>query len=138
VNQTTIFLRSDNKETLGKVNIYVDASLMDDLLAYLESDRARKKKFDTTTEYIVRGIENRDIYGLEKFEDGIDVWAIKIRVRGRGEKFNDRLYCKQYIAGGVKKIVIAHIYKNKKTQHLPRSLKDLIRRVNSYEYTFEE
>ncbi len=132
-----VFLRSEigkHSKTKGKINIYIDPRLTYDLMGYLASDKARMREFDKRVNYIVRDIANKEIFRTENFEDGIDVWAIRIMGGGKGGKLNDRLYCKKVEQGGIKHIVIGHIYIGKKVEGLNAKLKSIISTVNNYEY----
>lgn len=133
-----VFLRSEHGVQPGKINIYIDATLTYPLMKYVGADKARMRRVDKNFEYISRGIETNEVFRKEKFEAGIEVWAIRIIVRGKGEKYNDRFYCKLYEIDNVKHIVIGYILENKKTDHLTEKLRNIIREVNSYEYEFEE
>ena len=138
MQRKSVFLRSDNGSQVGKVNIYIDAELTYSLMQYVGADKARMRRVDKNFEYIVRDIQTNEVFRKEKFEDGIDVWACRIIVRGRGEKYNDRFYCKVYELENTKHIVIGYILENKKTDHLTEKLRNIIRTVNSYEYEFKE
>ena len=136
-----MFLRSEKDKSSrykGKINIYVDSQLTYQLVQYLTSDKAKMREFDKRINYIVKDIATSEIFKQENFKDGIDVWAIRIMGGSKGGKLNDRLYCKMYNFNGIKHIIIAYIYLSKKVQGLNQELKNIITKVNEYEYQIED
>ena len=141
MKQKPVFLRSEKdkgSKYKGKINVYVDSWLLSELLDYLSSDKARKREFDKRVNYIVKDITTTEIFKQENFKGGIDVWAIRIMGGRKGGKLNDRLYCKMYNFNGIKHIIIAHIYIDKKVQGLNQELRNIITKVNEYEYQIED
>ncbi len=73
-----------------------------------------------------------DLYGHEKnSEKSQDICAIKICVLG-----NHRIYCKEFFAPRIKRIVlIEHV--NKKTNSFNNELRRLVDRLGEYNYEFQ-
>lgn len=117
----------------GKKAFYLDAENSGEIMAFLKSDPANLKKFQTTLELILNHRAPRDLYDKENFEKGCEqVTAIKLF---KGKK-NPRIYCQQYSDGDLERFVIIGIelLEKKKSQKLTATEKSIIRRVSKYEY----
>lgn len=117
----------------GKKAFYLDAENSGEIMAFLKSDPANLKKFQTTLELILNHRAPRDLYDKENFEKGCEqVTAIKLF---KGKK-NPRIYCQQYSDGDLERFVIIGIelLEKKKSQKLTSTEKSIIRRVSKYEY----
>ncbi|WP_234862245.1 hypothetical protein [Mariniradius sediminis] len=102
-------------------------------MAFLKSDSANLKKFNTAVEMILNHQAPRDLYDKEDFEKGCEkVTAIKLF---KGKK-NPRIYCQQFADGDTERFVIIGIelLEKKKSQKLTSTEKAIIRRVSKYEY----
>jgi hypothetical protein len=117
----------------GKKAFYLDAENSGEIMAFLKSDPANLKKFQTTMELILNHRAPRDLYDKENFEKGCEqVTAIKLF---KGKK-NPRIYCQQFTDGDTERFVIIGIelLEKKKSQKLTATEKSIIRRVSKYEY----
>tara|TARA_R110002012_G_scaffold279904_1_gene468324 strand:- start:1057 stop:1467 length:411 start_codon:yes stop_codon:yes gene_type:complete len=117
----------------GKKAFYLDAENSGEIMAFLKSDPANLKKFQTTLELILHHRAPRDLYDKENFEKGCEqVTAIKLF---KGKK-NPRIYCQQFTDGDTERFVIIGIelLEKKKSQKLTAKEKSIIRRVSKYEY----
>lgn len=117
----------------GKKAFYLDAKNSGKIMAFLKSDPANLKKFQTTLELILNHRAPRDLYDKENFEKGCEqVTAIKLF---KGKK-NPRIYCQQFTDGDTERFVIIGIelLEKKKSQKLTVTEKCIIRRVSKYEY----
>ncbi|UZD24361.1 hypothetical protein [Algoriphagus halophytocola] len=117
----------------GKKAFYLDAKNSGEILAFLKSDPANLKKFQTTLELILNHRAPRDLYDKENFEKGCEqVTAIKLF---KGKK-NPRIYCQQFTDGDTERFVIIGIelLEKKKSQKLTATEKSIIRRVSKYEF----
>lgn len=110
------------------MDIRFEKHLMDLLL-----NRKIKRKFLMVAEYALSDRYNDDLYGHENISNATkDVTAIKICVLG-----NHRIYCKEFFAPGIKRIVmIKHV--DKKTEKVSKDLIQLIKQIGGSEYEFEE
>ncbi|MCU0402358.1 MAG: hypothetical protein MUE75_15365 [Algoriphagus sp.] len=117
----------------GKKALYLDEENSGEIMAFLKSDSANLKKFNTAVEMILNHQTPRDLYDKEDFEKGCEkVTAIKLF---KGKK-NPRIYCQQYADGDTERFVIIGIelLEKKKSQKLTSTEKAIIRRVSKYEY----
>lgn len=73
----------------GKKALYLDEENSGEIMAFLKSDSANLKKFNTAVEMILNHQAPRDLYDKEDFEKGCEkVTAIKLF---KGKK-NPRIY----------------------------------------------
>jgi hypothetical protein len=117
----------------GKKAFYLDVDNSQEIKAFLQSDSANFKKFNTALELILNHHATRDLYGKENFEKGCEhVTAIKLF---KGKK-NPRIYCQQFTDGETERFVIigVELLEKKKSQKLTAAEKSIIRRVAKYEY----
>ncbi len=117
----------------GKKALYLDEENSGEIMAFLKSDSANLKKFNTAVEMILNHQAPRDLYDKENFEKGCEkVTAIKLF---KGKK-NPRIYCQQFTDGDTERFVIIGIelLEKKKSQKLTSAEKAIIRRVSKYEY----
>ncbi|WP_017733389.1 hypothetical protein [Nafulsella turpanensis] len=122
----------------GKKEFYVDAENAPQIIDFLNSTSAYKKKFALVTDLILN--ENRpprDLYDKENIEKGCEhVTAIKL-AKGKN---NPRIYCQQFSRKDKKVFVIiaCELLEKKKSQGLTNKEKQIIRKVAKYEYEFDE
>lgn len=117
----------------GKKAFYLDEDNSGEIMAFLRSDQANLKKFQTALEMILNHQAPRDLYDKENFEKGCEkVTAIKLF---KGKK-NPRIYCQQFTDGDTERFVIigVELLEKKKSQKLTATEKSIIRRVSKYEY----
>lgn len=117
----------------GKKALYLDEENSGEIMAFLKSDSANLKKFNTAVEMILNHQAPRDLYDKENFEKGCEkVTAIKLF---KGKK-NPRIYCQQFTDGDTERFVIigVELLEKKKSQKLTATEKSIIRRVSKYEY----
>lgn len=117
----------------GKKAFYLDAENSAEILKFLDSDPANRKKFRTALELILEHQPPRDLYDKEDFEKGCEhITAIKLF---KGKK-NPRIYCQQFSDGETHQFVIiaVELLEKKKSQKLTDKEKSIIRRVAGYEY----
>lgn len=117
----------------GQKAFYLDLDNAQDIKAFMQSDPANLKKFNTALELILNHHAPRDLYDKENFEKGCEhVTAIKLF---KGKK-NPRIYCQQFSDGETERFVIigVELLEKKKSQKLTAAEKSIIRRVASYEY----
>jgi hypothetical protein len=130
-----IFLRYSKD---GKKALYVDAENAQEILDFLRSKSAYRKKFELIQELILN--ENRptrDLYDKEDIEKGCEhVTAMKL---AKG-KDNPRIYCQQFSRKDKQLFVIvaSELLEKKKSQGLTNKEKQIIRRVAGYEYEFND
>lgn len=118
-------------QTSREVILYVDTSFEADLFRFLQ-DKKIMKKFRMIAEFAMSDRYSDDLYGHEKNSaKSKDVCAIKICVLG-----NHRIYCKEFFAPGMKRIVmIEYVYK--KTNSMSKELRKLVDRIGGYSYEFQ-
>lgn len=116
----------------GKRSIYVDEENAAEIMAYLYQDDRHRKKFVFISDIIFGGHKNPDVYDKETISDKCkDVTAMKFF---KGQE-NDRIYCKEiHTDKGLFVVIMAILYKKKKTTKLNREQKNLIEKVASYTY----
>ncbi|MCK9309318.1 MAG: hypothetical protein PHH43_00045 [Candidatus Cloacimonetes bacterium] len=114
-----------------EVILYVDKNFELDLFSLLQEEKI-KKKFRMVAEFAMSDRYSDDLYGHERnSEKSKDVCAIKICVLG-----NHRIYCKEFFASGIKRIVlIKHV--NKKSNSFNKELRKLVDRIGEYSYEFQ-
>jgi len=122
----------------GKKAIYVDAVNADQILAFIASSPALTKKFKLITQLILE--ENRptrDLYDKENFEKGCEHITAMKPAKGKN---NPRIYCQQFSRFDKQLfvIVMGELLEKKSSQGLSKKEKQIIRRVASYEYEFED
>ena len=114
-----------------KVILYVDTKFEKKLRQLLSSEAIRKK-FRMVAEFALSDRYRDDIYGHEDISKiAKDVCAIKIYVLG-----NHRIYCKEFFATGIKRIVLIK-YVDKKTMKVSKDIKQMIEQIGGYSYEFE-
>ncbi len=118
-------------QTGREVILYVDTRFQKELYSFLQ-DKRIMKKFRQIAEFAMSDRYSDDLYGHEKnSEKSKDICAIKICVLG-----NHRIYCKEFFAPKIKRIVlIEHV--NKKTNTFNKELRKLVDRLGEYEYEFQ-
>lgn len=118
-------------QTGREVILYVDTRFENELYSFLQ-DKRIMKKFRQIAEFAMSDRYSDDLYGHEKnSEKSKDICAIKICVLG-----NHRIYCKEFFAPKIKRIVlIEHV--NKKTNTFNKELRKLVDRLGEYEYEFQ-
>lgn len=112
------------------VILYVDTKFERELFSF-QKDKKIMKKFRRIAEFAMSDRYSDDLYGHEKnSEKSKDICAIKICVMG-----NHRIYCKEFFAPRIKRIVlIEHVYK--KSNSFNNELRKLVDRLGEYEYEF--
>lgn len=118
-------------QTGREVILYVDTRFQKELYSFLQ-DKRIMKKFRQIAEFAMSDRYSDDLYGHEKnSEKSKDICAIKICVLG-----NHRIYCKEFFATRIKRIVlIEHV--NKKTNTFNKELRKLVDRLGEYNYEFQ-
>lgn len=116
----------------GKRAIYLDELNATELFAYFNQDSRHKKKFRFIADIILGGHKNSDVYDKEDINDKCkDVTAMKF-FKGQD---NDRVYCKEVHSNkGTFIVVLAVLYKKKKTQKLNQQQINIIEKVGGYRY----
>ncbi|AEL27022.1 hypothetical protein Cycma_3298 [Cyclobacterium marinum DSM 745] len=122
----------------GRKAIYVDAENADQILAFFKSSPALIEKFKLIIRLILE--ENRpprDLYDKENFEKGCEYITAMKPLKGKN---NPRVYCQQFRRADrqLYVIVMGELLEKKSSQGLSKKEKQIIRRVASYEYEFED
>jgi len=124
-----------------EIRLYCDNKLLDDFLAFLEGDRGDRHQHEKKHRLgraiivftsVLLNQKQRDIYTDE--DKVLRVTAMKFK----DHSYNDRIYCKEYQTGKIKRIVMCSIYFDKKTTKLKHKERSEIERVGQYEYAFED
>ncbi|HEX2866931.1 MAG TPA: hypothetical protein VHO03_07800 [Ignavibacteriales bacterium] len=112
------------------VEIYIDRENSKEILDYLTG---REKKFKMIVFQILSLRYDDDLYGKEEVSDKAkNVTAMKFKM---GKKENIRIYCKEFNVDGKKVVMITK--KEKKTQKVNKTLKQLLEIIGGYEYDFK-
>ncbi len=115
-----------------EVILYVDTRFESELFSLLQEKKIMKK-FRMVAEFAMTDRYSDDLYGHEKnSEKSNDICAIKICVLG-----NHRIYCKEFFAPRIKRIVlIEHVHK--KTNAFTNKLRKLVDKLGEYSYEFQD
>ena len=133
MKRTAIKIRSSDD---GKREIYVDEDNANQIIQYIRQSGRHTKKFNHIIDIILGGHRNTELYDKEEINDRCKgVTAMKFF---KGQE-NDRLYCKEITKENkVFVIIMAELRPKKKSQKLTQKEINLIEKVASYEYEFEE
>lgn len=112
--------------------IFIDTENEAEILEYISSSEARKKKFAYIRHHILNGLRNTEIYDKEDINNHCrDVTAMKFFKGGS----NDRIYCKEIkTAEGVFVVVASVLHEKKKSQKNSKREIEKIETVADYEY----
>ena len=124
------FLFASSKDR--KRHICIDAKNENAILDFLEADPVRERKFNYAITLLLEHKVNKNLYGSEQIDGSSkNVTAIKLFKRGQ----NSRLYCKeQRTQAGIFYIIIAELLQKKKVKKVTGEVKQLIKKVATYEY----
>jgi hypothetical protein len=91
-----------------------------------------KKKLQNILLRIKEKTAVKDVYSSENYNNGIEnVTAIKFK----GRRFdNARIYCQDYYENNLRIIVLSELLASKKQNKLTHKEKNLIKKVNDYDY----
>jgi hypothetical protein len=120
----------------GTTAIYVDIINAEDILAFLKKDERHRKKFSFIQEIIFGRYRLPDVYDKEEINQRCKgVTAMKFF---KGQE-NARIYCKEVTTEDKIFVVItSELLERKKSTKLTKKDRQLIEKVASYEYIFEE
>ncbi|WP_245802721.1 hypothetical protein [Belliella pelovolcani] len=126
------------KSENGRKAIYIDADNADEIKSFISANPTIQEKFKLITRLILE--ENRpprDLYDKENFEKGCEHVTAMKPAKG---KSNPRIYCQQFAREDKQLyvIIMAELLQKKTSQGLSKKEKQIIRRVASYTYEFED
>lgn len=107
---------------------------VDKIISFLKDEKA-KKKLRHIIELISKGEKNNNVYGPENFNESIkNITAIKFK----GKKFNNaRIYCQDNEGDTPRVIVLCELHRSKKQDKLTEKERNIITRINDYDYEYE-
>lgn len=116
-----------------KILVGLDKKNAEEIRTFISQSDRYIKKWRHLLELILGGHKNSDLYDKEEINNNSKgVTAMKFF---KGQE-NDRLYCKEIrTIDGKLIIIIAEIYRKKKSQKISRKEIPIIEKVGSYEYT---
>ena len=111
---------------------YVDYNNSDEILTYIINDEQVSKEFRIILNILKENGRNREFYCKVK---GVEhVFEMRFTKYSR----NDRIYCKEFHVNKKRHIVMAFLYKGKKSQDIPQQImKKLRTQVKNYDYGFK-
>ena len=114
----------------GEIEFYIDKKNQDNIMDFLK-EKGRKKLLYIFL-IINKGKPLKSVYEIESYDNSIkNVTAIKFKGRGFN---NARIYCKDYDKNKPRIIVLSELLKSKKQNNLTPKEKNLIKKVNDYDY----
>ncbi len=118
-------------ESNERIRLFVDEENAEEILSYCEQNDSYRKKYTYIKNAILRGVAVKNIYGKVQKTDNIYEIRFFPNVRGK----NDRIYCKQYdVDRTVIVIVMAELYKGKKSQKIDKRIQSRIEGIKKFEY----
>lgn len=117
-------------ENINTIEFCIDENNKDVIVDFLQ------EKGHTKLQYIIQQIANKtatkNVYSSENYNNDIkNITAIKFK----GKAFNNaRIYCKDYKKNEKRIIILCELLPSKKQDKLTRIEKNLIQKVNDYEY----
>ncbi len=117
-------------DNCGDIEFYIDKKNQAKIKNFL--GKKGKEKLSYIFSRICKGKPPKDVYGKENYDASIkNVTAIKLK----GKSFNNaRIYCKDYDENKPRIIVLSELLKSKKQNELTKKERNLIKRVNEYDY----
>lgn len=114
----------------GEIVFYIDEENRDSIIGFLKE--RGKEKLRYIFSIICNGKPPKDVYSAENYDNGIkNVTAIKLK----GKRFNNaRIYCKDYDESKPRIIVLSELLESKKQNKLTKKTRNLIKKVNDYDY----
>jgi hypothetical protein len=117
----------------SKKHVCIDALNEVAIISFLKDDEARIKKFYHIVGIILKGLRISELYDKEDIDEQCEnVTAMKMFKGGD----NIRIYCKeQRDNNGTFYVIVSELLPKKKDQKVKGKVKQLIKKVGSYEYT---
>ncbi len=117
INNITFFIDSKNEKSIRNWSN--------------EKNQEGKDKIQYIITRIVKNSATKDMYSKENYSNKIkNVCAIKFKSIN-----NSRIYCKDYIDSNNKRVIIlSELLKSKKQDELTQKERNIINRVNNYDY----
>lgn len=114
----------------SEIEFYIDKENKDSIIDFL--GETGKTKLSYIFSRIKKGKPPKDVYGSENYDNSIkNVTAIKLK----GINFNNaRIYCKDYAENKPRIIILSELLKSKKQTKLTEQVRNLIKKVNDYDY----
>jgi len=114
----------------AKIAFYIDEKNKDEILNFLKEKG--RKKLQNILLRIKEETATRNVYSSENYNDDIEnITAIKFK----GKVFNNaRIYCKDYYDNKLRIIVLSELLISKKQTKLTHKERNLINKVNDYDY----
>lgn len=114
-----------------RVQIYVDLQSATELLQYVFQEGV-DKEFKEIRGILKENLRNRDKYCKANVsQKAKDVFEMRF-TRQR----NDRIYCKEFRISQKRIIVMIDLFKGKKSQNIPKRIKNRIETIGAYQYKF--
>jgi hypothetical protein len=115
----------------NEIEFYIDEKNKDSIIDFLKEKG--KDKLSRIFSKINNGKPPKGVYESEDYDNSIkNVTAIKFK----GRKFNNaRIYCKDYAENKPRIIILSELLKSKKQKKLTHKEKNLIKKVNDYDYS---
>lgn len=114
----------------GEIVFCIDEENKDSIIDFLKANG--KKKLNNIFSKIYNGKPSKNVYSSAKYDNSIkNVTAIKLK----GKNFNNaRIYCKDYDENQPRIIILSALLKSKKQNKLTYKERNLIKKVNDYDY----
>lgn len=114
----------------GDIIFYIDEENKNNIVDFLK--KKGPERLRRIFSRICKGKPPKDVYSLENYDHSIkNITAIKLK----GKEFNNaRIYCKDYNENKLRIIVLSELLKSKKQKKLTQKEKNLIKKVNDYDY----
>ena len=114
----------------AKIAFYIDEKNKDEILNFLKEKG--KEKLRNILLRIKEETATRNVYSSENYNDDIEnITAIKFKEK----VFNNaRIYCKDYYDNKLRIIVLSELLISKKQTKLTHKERNLINKVNDYDY----
>lgn len=115
----------------GKVEIYIDSDNASEILQYVFKEKV-DGEFKEIRSLLKENLRNRDKYcKVEVCNKAKNMFEMRF-TRQR----NDRIYCKEIKDSKSRRIIMIELFLGKKSQNIPKKIKERIEKMGSYEYKF--